>query len=214
MAVEEVTQWIHKLSGGDQRAAQILWETYFNRLVNYARRKLDGLPLRAADEEDVALSAMYSFCRGMEQHRFDQVNDRDDLWKLLVTITARKACAQRRKQYANKRGGGHIRGESVFFDPAHEDGHADGIGAVLGQEPTPELACMVAENCQQMLDSLKDETLQQVAVYRLEGYGTAEIAEKLGCVKRSVERKLERIRAKWALMGLNPVEADSSSINS
>ena len=147
MAVEEVTLWINKLSGGDPRAAQLLWETYFNRLVHYARRKLDGLPLRVADEEDVALSAMYSFCRGMEQHRFDQVNDRNDLWKLLVTITARKACAQRRRQYAGKRGGGQVRGESVFADRGHESSHEKGIGAILGEEPTPELACMVAENC-------------------------------------------------------------------
>jgi RNA polymerase sigma factor (sigma-70 family) len=198
MATEDVTQWIHRLSGGDQHAAQMLWETYFQRLVNYARRKLDGLPLRAADEEDVALSAMYSFCRGMEHHRFDQVNDRDDLWKLLVTITARKACAQRRRQYAGKRGGGQVRGESVFVDRAHDDGRDEGIGAVLGEEPTPELACMVAENCQEMLDRLEDETLRQVAVHALEGWTTEEIAEKLGCVRRTVERKLERIREKWS----------------
>ena len=198
MSAEEVTQWINKLSGGDQRAAQVLWETYFSRLVRYARRRLDGLPLRAADEEDVALSAMHSFCRGMERHRFDHVNDRNDLWKLLVTITARKACAQRRRQYAEKRGGGQVRGESVFFDRNHENGSEDGIGAILGEEPTPALACMVAENCQQMLDSLEDETLRKVAIHALEGYTPEESAEKLGCVRRTVERKLERIRNKWS----------------
>jgi RNA polymerase sigma factor (sigma-70 family) len=198
MAGEEVTQWINQLSGGDQRAAQQLWEAYFHRLVSFARRKLEGLPLRAADEEDVALSAMHSFCRGMEQRRFDRVKDRDDLWKLLVTITARKASAQRRRQYAAKRGGGHVRGESVFHHPQQEDADSDGIGAILGEEPTPELACMVAENCQQMLDGLEDETLQQVALLTLEGYGPEEIGEKLGCVRRTVERKLERIRDKWS----------------
>jgi DNA-directed RNA polymerase specialized sigma24 family protein len=198
MSAEEVTQWIDKLSGGDQRAAQVLWETYFSRLVSFARRKLEGLPLRAADEEDVALSAMYSFCRGMERHRFDHVHDRDDLWKLLVTITARKACAERRRQHAIKRGGGQVRGESVFFDRDHENGREEGIGAILGEEPTPELACMVAENCRMMLDNLEDEMLRQVAVFALEGYTPQEIAERLGCVRRTVERKLERIRDKWS----------------
>jgi DNA-directed RNA polymerase specialized sigma24 family protein len=198
MSAEEVTQWIDKLSGGDWRAAQVLWESYFSRLVSFARRKLEGLPLRAADEEDVALSAMYSFCRGMERHRFDHVHDRDDLWKLLVTITARKACAERRRQHAIKRGGGQVRGESVFFDRDHENGREEGIGAILGEEPTPELACMVAENCRMMLDNLEDEMLRQVAVFALEGYTPQEIAERLGCVRRTVERKLERIRDKWS----------------
>ena len=114
---EEVTQWIAKLTDGDQQAAQALWDGYFSKLVRYAHRKLEGLPCRAADEEDVALSAMHSFCRGMAARRFDKVEDREDLWKLLVTITARKACAQRRRHFAEKRGGGLVRGESVFLRP-------------------------------------------------------------------------------------------------
>ena len=180
------------------RAAQVLWEKYFAKLVRYARRKLDGMPCRAADEEDVALSAMNSFCRGMAGHRFDEVNDREDLWKLLVTITARKACKQRRLHYADKRGGGAVRGESIFLRVDDGDDRDQGIGQVLGEEPTPELANMVAEDCRIMLDSLGDETLRQVALLTLEGYNTQDIAEKLGCVRRSVERKLERIREKWS----------------
>ena len=92
MAVEEeVTQWIAKLGRGDADAARLLWQHYFSKLVEYARHRLAVVPRRAIDEEDVALSAMNSFCQGMAKHRFDQVNDRNDLWKLLVTITARKA---------------------------------------------------------------------------------------------------------------------------
>src|SRR5262249_40194860 len=56
-----------------------------------ARHKLAGRPPGAADEEGVALSAFASFYRGAEQGRFPKLNDRQDLWRLLVTITARKA---------------------------------------------------------------------------------------------------------------------------
>jgi DNA-directed RNA polymerase specialized sigma24 family protein len=197
IATEEVTQWIVRLSHGDQRAAEVLWERYFAKLVHYARRKLGGLPRRAADEEDAALSAMHSFYRGMATRRFD-VTDRDDLWKLLVTITARKACAQRRRHLAAKRGGGRVRGESVFRRADQGEDHEPGIGGVLGQEPTPEFASMVAEDCRAMLNHLGDDTLRNVALYTLQGYNTEEIAGKLGCVRRSVERKLERIRDKWS----------------
>ncbi len=141
---------------------------------------------------------MHSFCRNVAEHRCDWVADGEDLWKMLVTITARKACALRRRQFAAKRGAGMVRGESAFLRPKAEEGRDEGIGAVLGEEPTPELAALVAEDCREMLDRLGEEALRQVALHALEGYSTGEIAEKLACTRRTVERKLERIREKWA----------------
>jgi DNA-directed RNA polymerase specialized sigma24 family protein len=141
---------------------------------------------------------MHSFCRGVAEHRFEHVDDRNDLWKLLVTITARKACAQRRRHYAAKRGGGRVRGESVLMRLDAGGEPQEGIADVLGSEPTPELAAMVAEDCNCLLNDLGDEMLRQIAVLTLEGYDTHEIAAKLGCVQRTVERKLERIREKWS----------------
>ena len=67
---ESVTQWLDQLREGDSAAARMLWERYFLRLVGLARRKLQGTPRRVADEEDVALSAFDSLCRGAEQGRF------------------------------------------------------------------------------------------------------------------------------------------------
>src|SRR6185312_13453068 len=61
-----VTYWLAQLRAGVQDAAQPLWERYFQRLVGLARIRLQGAPRRAADEEDVALSAFGSFCRGAE----------------------------------------------------------------------------------------------------------------------------------------------------
>ena len=196
--VEQVTQWITKLGRGDPAAAEVLWERYFSKLVQLARRELGATPRRAADEEDVALSAMHSFCRGLAEHRFPQVQGDDNLWKLLVTITARKANAERRRYYAQKRGGGHVRGESVFAALDPDQSQDAGIGAVLGREPTPELACMVAEDCERLLDRLGDDTLRQVATLTLQGYSTAEIAEQLGCLQRTVQRKLNTIREIWS----------------
>jgi DNA-directed RNA polymerase specialized sigma24 family protein len=73
-----------------------------------------------------------------------------------------------------------------------------GIAQVLGREPTPELANMMVEECQRLLDALDDEGLRQVVLLKLEGYTCDEIAEQLGCVTRSVERRLQRVRAKWS----------------
>ena len=85
-----VTAWIEQLRAGNRAAAQRLWERYFSRLVGLARRKLQGLRRGAADEEDVALSAFDSFCRGAEQGRFPRLDDRHDLWQVLLVLTQRK----------------------------------------------------------------------------------------------------------------------------
>jgi DNA-directed RNA polymerase specialized sigma24 family protein len=202
---EQITAWLARLAGNDARAAEAIWQAYFAKLVRYAGRKLEGLRLRAEDQEDVALSAMQSFYDGFRKGRFAKMDNRDDLWKVLVTITARKACAARRRSLAQKRGGGRVRGESIYGKAGGEDMDA-GLHHELGSEPTPEFAAMFQENCQVLLDLLQDETLRTVAVLRLQGYSNAEIAAQLGCVERSVERKLERIRAKWSKSAASELE--------
>src|SRR5262249_35153126 len=86
-----VTLWLEQLKRGNPAAAQPLWDAYFARLVALARARLRAAPRAAADEEDVALSAFDSFCRGAEAGRFPRLDDRDDLWQVLFVITTRKA---------------------------------------------------------------------------------------------------------------------------
>ena len=74
---------------------------------------------------------------------------------------------------------------------------------LLGSEPTPEFAALVADECRQLLDRLGDETLRAVAVWKMEGQTNAAIASRLGCVDSTVERKLKRIRDLWAREGIS-----------
>src|SRR3954463_2679225 len=149
---ESVSGWMSLLREGDPAAAQRLWELYFHRLVGLARVKLQGQPRRAADEEDVALSAFASFCRAAEAGRFPQLGDRDDLWRLLVTVTERKAYNLVRDQRRLKRGGGAVQGEAVFGRA--DDSTVRGLDGCAGREPTPAFAAQVAEQCQRLLDLL------------------------------------------------------------
>jgi DNA-directed RNA polymerase specialized sigma24 family protein len=194
----EVTCWLGLLQAGDTRAAQALWDRYFPQLVRLARARLNGVPCRAADEEDVALSAFASFVRGAEAGRFPQLADSTGLWKLLVVITARKAADLKARQMAQRRGGGKVRGDSAFLGPSGGDSEGQGIENVIGQAPTPDFAAQVAEEYQTLLAGLEDDTLRSVAVWKLEGYTNEEIAGKLGRSVAAVERKLRRIRLTWA----------------
>jgi hypothetical protein len=109
-----VTRWVRELQAGDRDAAQKLWEGYFHRLVGLARTKLRGQACRAADEEDVALSAFDSFCRGAARGQFPRLDDSKNLWRLLVTLTERKVRRLLRDARLQKRGGREVRGESAL----------------------------------------------------------------------------------------------------
>lgn len=189
-----VSRWLKNVHGVDEQFAQAIWELYFQRLVKLARQKLGSLPRREEDEEDAALSAVDSFLQGAKDGRFPNVNDRDDLWRLLVTITVRKVTARRRRFFAKKRGGGAIRGESVFDDSL--DG-SQGIDQVLGEKPTQELADNMLATCDEMLAKLRQKELKTIALYKLESYTNEEIALLVGVSLRTVHRRLEQIRLLW-----------------
>jgi DNA-directed RNA polymerase specialized sigma24 family protein len=150
-----------------------------------------------ADEEDVVLSAFDSFCRNATAGRFPLLNDRDGLWKLLFAITERKVLDQVKFDKRQKRGGGKVRGESVFMRA--NDSTALHFGDdVEGREPTPEFAAQVAEQVQLLLDDLNEEPLRDVALMKMEGFNNEEIAVKLDCSPRSVTRRLKVIRTIWS----------------
>jgi RNA polymerase sigma factor (sigma-70 family) len=168
---------------GDPAAVQQLWQRYFRHLVGLAQLKLRGAAPAGGDAEDVALSAFASFWRNAERGHFPLLADRDGLWRLLVTITARKAA-------------------HLLRDERHEPQAAGGeagleLERLLSREPTPELAAQMAERYRQLLASLGDRDLELVAVWRMEGLTVEEIAARLGCVPRTVKRKLKLIRGIW-----------------
>src|SRR4029077_6763039 len=153
----------------DPDAAQKLWERYFRRLVGLARKKLRDAPRRAADEEDVALSAFDSFCRGAEQDRFPQLHDRLDLWQLLVLLTDRKAFDLAQHERRQKRGGGAVLDEAALPCFADSSTQHPALDQIEGPEPTPAFAAQVAEECQRLLDCLDSPELRSVALRKVEG---------------------------------------------
>jgi DNA-directed RNA polymerase specialized sigma24 family protein len=181
-----VTNLLDRLRAGDPAAARPLWERYFRRLIGLARHRLRDAPRRAADEEDVALSAFDSFCRNAERGRFPDLLDRDSLWRLLVVLTARKAAHLVRDESRLKRGGG--------VDRAADQAETDRL---LSREPDPAFAAQVAEQFRRLLAGLGDPQLEGVALWRMDGFGVDEIAARLDCAPRTVKRKLQLIRSLW-----------------
>lgn len=187
---QSVARWIQDLKDGNEAAPDALWQRYFQRLAGLARQRLGDGHRRVRDEDDIALSVFHSLCERTARGELAGLVDRDDLWRLLATITSRKVAGQLRDAGRQKRGGGLVRGDSVHADTG-------GLEAIAGPGPSPAFLHQLAEEHQRLLAALGDATLRDIAVWKMEGWTGEEIAGKLGITRRSVERKVERIRELW-----------------
>ena len=183
MKTNTVAQWVAGLEDRDSQAIQELWNAYFSRLVRLAHVKLAGTPQQAFSDEDIALSAFKSFCFSAEQGRFPRVDDESDLWRILVHITAQKVIDRQRHESRQKRGGTRSRS-------------AVELETIVGREPSPEFAALLADELQSRLHQLPED-LRKIAVAKSEGYTNDEIAAQLSCAPRTVERRLCLIRRMW-----------------
>lgn len=182
---EAVSHWLEALRAGDSQAAQRLWDHYFERLVAVAHGRLRHMANRIPGD-DIALSALKSVMIGVREKRFPDVRDRDSLWPLLVSITARKAVTEQRRALAQKRS---VVREALVTDEQLQN--------CIGTEPTPEFAAAVTDELEHLVDKLGDDRIRRVATMTLEGYSQEEIAAELHCSLRTVVRKLQLIRLEW-----------------
>jgi hypothetical protein len=174
-----VNHWLSGLKAGESVCAQVIYQGVYDRLLRLARRRFGGQAPRWADEEDVVLSAFHSFCRGIEQRRFPQIDNRDDLWKILTKITCRKTKDYNHWSKRQKRGDGFGRGESIFESQGNQF-RDFGLADAAESSETPDIIVAVAAECERLLDLLGGDTLQQIAIWKLECDTDSRMAQCLG----------------------------------
>ncbi len=178
-----VSHWLEGLRDGDSLAAQELWNRYFEQLVSVAQARLQGLS-HDVSGQDIALSALKSVMIGVQEDRYPDLIDRESLWPLLVTITARKSISQQRRQLAQKR----TRTRECNWEDLQTE---------IGSTPSAEFATDVADQLEQLYRRLDDSSLQRVVEMKLSGCTHQEVADDLNCTERTIKRKLTLIRQEW-----------------
>lgn len=186
MTDQSVTGWIRGAEHGDEFSEESLWNHYFERVVGLARSRMFAIQTSVYDEEDAAVSALNSLFRGIRGNRFPELSSRDNLWRLLILITHRKITAQRRRESARVR-------------PAAQGETAIEMLDIMSAEPTPELVAEMMDETERLLAILGDDKLRRIAVMRMDGLTTQEIAQSLQSTTRTIRRKLERIRDLWEI---------------
>ena len=186
-----ITRLIGELRAENPVAPAALWERFAQRMLALARHRLRHTPRRVADEDDVVVRAFERFLRGVQEGRFPKLNDRNDLWAVLFTLTARVASRQAEEARRLKHGGGKVRGDSALRD---RDGEPIEIP---DDDPGPDEEVILRDGLDHLLEALDDDELRRIALARLEGRTLPEIAELIGRSTMTVARRLALIRKIW-----------------
>ncbi|HUG68923.1 MAG TPA: sigma-70 family RNA polymerase sigma factor [Pirellulaceae bacterium] len=182
--VDTITQWIQQLPTGDEVALQKLHARLWPQLIARARKRMQHAPLRMVDEEDVVQSAFWDFYQAVQQGGVPRLENRENLLALLTTMISHKAINHIKHQLTQKRGGGKLQHGSVFEWLEQQD----------DKQPIDEV--MLADTYDHFLAALPDQ-LRPFSELYLAGYTHQEIADQLGCVSRTSERKVALAIEHW-----------------
>jgi RNA polymerase sigma factor (sigma-70 family) len=174
-----------RLQAGDPAAAEELFARYSQRLIGLARQHLGRKVASREDGEDVVQSVFRTFFRRSEGGEF-QIDTSGELWRLLVTITVRKAQAKVRHHTAQQRNVG-----------AEVPGDAALLAEALAREPRPDELVMVADEIDALVRGFPELHSKALAL-RLQGCSVPEIATGLRVSRRTVERALKLLRDRLA----------------
>ncbi len=182
---DDGSEMIARLRNRETEASEAVFARYAEQLARLADQHLNGKVKRRVDGDDVVQSVFRTFFGRVERGEY-QINSSDQLWKLLVQITLHKAAQQGRAHTAAKRDGRR---------------EADGSAVVQGlvsrsPEITDALLLNEAIDCAVgNLPSKQQPRYRMVLELTLAGFSNDDIAERLGIVRRTVERMLVRFQS-------------------
>ena len=167
------------MNAAEHSAFEEVDRRYRQRLCGLVQKELGKRFGRREDPEDAVQSALRSFYRGVEAHRF-RIDHSGALWRLLSQIARRKVLQRAERHQAQKR------------RPGREVDHR--LETLASKDPTPDEAAHAADMCQQVLLGL-DELGAQVFRMRLQGWTRAEIAAELRCTDGVVRGRLTKVQS-------------------
>lgn len=172
-----LTEWLQRHRAGDPEGSKRLFEHFAQRLCRLVQRHLPSRLKPRVDDEDVVQSVFRSFFVREAEGRF-RIDNSLDLWKLLVTITVRKARKTWRQNSAEQR------------DFAREEpGGDDGLASALCRDPTVIEALTLADEVKSLVAGLSPEHARLLEL-RLAGYTPTEASRKMKISRQSVYRLL------------------------
>ncbi len=199
MEFGSVSQLIAQAKAGDDVALAGLHQRYWPKLVDLARRRIQGAPLHDCDAEDVAQIAFISFYNSLKHKRLPNLEHRHQLLALLSHIVLCKAINEIKRSVTQRQGGGEVLNLAALAELAKDDRHTPLEQALL-------------KDCYEFYMHALSEPLRPFAELHLAGLTNLEIAERMNCVERTVERKVALLRLRWTELAQNNLDRDIDEV--
>ena len=197
-----VTQYIEGLKVGDQSVSQQTWERFISRLIRLAYQKLRAANQSVAHDEDNVSIVFANIVAQLRQGHLPQWNDRHDLWQVLARqVNLRSHSDWIRLERTSSRMDStpldslsitHITGEVRNGQAARSN-----IESFPNISPTREMASGLIELFRNRLKLLTNRSYREIALLKMQNLTNREIADRLKLGLRTVERRLEAVRAIW-----------------
>jgi RNA polymerase sigma factor (sigma-70 family) len=168
------------------------WEEAFRRLYPsaYAGARHPLAALTPSEAEDIAIEALTLLLP-----KVDKIESFDELRPLVVTIASRKAISEKRRQLADKRGGGDVTSldalqddETIRFEPAEQ---------LAGRLTAPDLRDL-SRLLDTALAALEPRQADLLKDFLIHHSSYKELAEKyrmpMGSIGVNLARSLDKIR--------------------
>jgi DNA-directed RNA polymerase specialized sigma24 family protein len=191
----EFNEWFSAVCEGDSASTSRLWEAYFERIGRSVANRLTSQGRRFEDQEDVANSVLRTFFRRASLGQFRELGDKDQLWKLLLTIAIRKANDYRKRSMAARRGGKAVVLGQDFGNGNDQLAAIDLVANTDGDLPEAELRAQ--ELFESVMQRMPDDKTRDVVLLHLQGAEKQQIAEIQKCSIRTVERRMQNAIAIW-----------------
>ena len=182
MNFEDSVQLLKQYQLGDERAAGLLFERYFDQLDRFAERRMSPQLKRRVGSDDVAQSVFRSFFDKLQKGEF-QLEESGELWKLLAHLAARKIM---RKVEFNRAAKRSMAAERPI-DSHHSDEKQAAASVVDAQAVNPQDAAEINDSIEFVLKDLCPQW-RQILELSHEHFEVAEIAKNVNVSETDVRR--------------------------
>jgi DNA-directed RNA polymerase specialized sigma24 family protein len=177
---------VAKLRARDPDAFRLIDILYTKRLIGLAQARLPKKISAKIGAEDVVQSVLRSFFVRSKKGEFDALNDPESCWRVLAKITRRK-CGHKADYFlAQRRSAGREQELSAAWE-------------AIARGPSPNEAAVLVETIEALGRDFEPHQVRMLSLL-MEGQTVAEVAEIVGCSRRTVERFRERLWARLKTM--------------
>ena len=191
-SVGSVSGWIAKMRQGDPTAIGQLVARYFQKIAQFAESKLRRGIRVTDDGEDIAISVLHTITRNSAKGRFPDLQDRDDLWFLMIVIAQHAVIDKKRTELRRERQAAPVHTMTDLMELYNVD-----LEDFLGNDNSASKLLEIIDCWDELLKKLPDDRNREVAKLKMQGYSNREIADILGMVPRTVDRKIRLIAQRW-----------------